>query len=60
MFKGGGTAGGGKKGSNLEYIKPSPKFIHQFRMQIVNKQNRQNGSNHIPNILNNNNISLGV
>jgi hypothetical protein len=45
MFKGGGSAGGGKKGSNLEYIKPSPKFIHQFRMQVVNKQNRDNGSN---------------
>jgi len=38
MFKGGGTAGGGKKGSNLEFIKHQPKFIQNIRLQYAQKE----------------------
>mgnify|MGYP000856791327 FL=1 len=37
-MKGGGTAGGGKAGSNLQFIKKTPKFLEQFRMGYAKKE----------------------
>ena len=42
MFRGGGDAGGGKKGKkHLEYVKPTPKFLSQMKEQIVKQENDQ-------------------
>lgn len=42
MFRGGGEAGGGKKGKkSLEYVKPTPKFLSKMREQIVKQENDQ-------------------
>jgi len=42
MFKGGGDAGGGKRGKkSLEYVKPTPKFLAQLREDVVKKENEQ-------------------
>lgn len=41
MFRGGGEAGGGKKGKNkLEYIKQTPKFLLKMRENIVSEENK--------------------
>lgn len=42
MFRGGGSAGGGRKGKHsLEFVKQTPKFLTQMREQIVKKENEE-------------------
>lgn len=38
MFKGGGSAGGGKKGPKITFIKNTPKFLQQIYAQVVEKE----------------------
>ena len=39
MYRGGGSAGGGKSKGKMEFLKVTPKFIQDFRLKLVEKEN---------------------